>query len=80
MHVIVPFVGRKNGDLIDCLMPYNTVSQNMGFEYGQMPNSRIVHTVHAQCLEGTFARCAQHPNECSGHLSQCFTPKNPSLL
>ena len=27
-------------------------------------------------LEGTFARRAQHPNECSGHLSQCFTPKH----
>ena len=21
-----------------------------------------------------------HPNECSGHLSQCFTPKHHSLL
>ena len=26
------------------------------------------------------ARRAQHPNECSGHLSQCFTPKHHTLL
>ena len=25
---------------------------------------------------GTFARRARHPNECSGHLSQCFTPSS----
>ena len=31
-------------------------------------------------LAGTFARRARHPNECSGHLSQCFTPKHHSLL
>ena len=29
--------------------------------------------------EGTFARRAAHPNQCSGHLSQCFTPVIPSL-
>ena len=26
------------------------------------------------------ARRARHANECSGHLSQCFTPKHHSLL
>ena len=26
------------------------------------------------------ARRARHPNQCSGHLSQCFTPKHTSLL
>ena len=34
--------------------------------------------------EGTFARRARHPNQCSGHLSQCSTavvaPKQHSLL
>ena len=27
----------------------------------------------------TFARRARHPNQCSGHASQCFTPKHDSL-
>ena len=31
-------------------------------------------------LEGTLARHARHPNQCSGHLSHCFTPKRHSLL
>ena len=31
-------------------------------------------------LEDTFARRVQHPNECSGHLSQCCTPKHHPLL
>ena len=31
-------------------------------------------------LESTFARHARHPNECSGHPSQRFTPKRHSLL
>ena len=40
---------------------------------------------HTQPLDkaGTFARCAldtRHPNQYSGHLSQCFTPKHHSLL
>ena len=26
------------------------------------------------------ARRSRHPNECSGHLSQCFTPQHHSLL
>ena len=30
------------------------------------------------CIEGTFAR--RRPNQCSGHPSQCFTPKHHSLL
>ena len=28
--------------------------------------------------EGKFARRAQHPKKCSGHLSQCFAPKHHS--
>ena len=31
-------------------------------------------------IEGTFARRARHPNQCSGHPPQCFTPKRHSLL
>ena len=31
-------------------------------------------------MQVTFARHAQHPNQCSSHLSQCFTPKHYSLL
>ena len=38
-----------------------------------------VTSTHGQS-EGTFARRTRHPNECSGHLSQCFTPKHHSLL
>ena len=38
------------------------------------------HTTWQGHLEGTFAPRAQYPNECSGHLSQCFTPKHHSLL
>ena len=34
-----------------------------------------------QCVaERVHTRCARHPNQCSGHLSQCFTPKHHSLL
>ena len=28
----------------------------------------------------TFARRARHPTQCSGHLSQCFTPKHQTNL
>ena len=31
-------------------------------------------------LPGARPMCTQHPNQCSGHLSQCFTPKHQSLL
>ena len=30
--------------------------------------------------EGTFARRTWHPNQYSGHLNQCFTPKHYSLV
>ena len=33
-----------------------------------------------ETLEGTIALRTRHPNECSGNLSQCFTPKHHSLL
>ena len=31
-------------------------------------------------MEGTFCWGAWHPNECSGHLSRCLTPRHHSLL
>ena len=40
----------------------------------------LLQTGCTESTEETFARRARHPNQCSGNLSQCFTPVIPSLV
>ena len=65
--------------------PHNVASQGHGTEQNRISQhssdtlrcTRCPSTRHG--IEGTFAQRTQHPNQCSSHLSPCFTPVIRSL-